>query len=269
MARITATIARSSRSKVKTLRLRGLPHPVYVRPGTSDWAVINQVFIAREYDCPSKEHNRAVRRFYEDAVARSETPVIIDCGANIGLASIWYAQEYPQAKIIAVEPEPENFRILSLNAANYPNIAVVQGGIFDREMRVTLSNAGDQPWTWETKEAEAGEIATYTIPGLMKEVAHSKLMIVKIDIEGSEIALFRSNVEWVSDTPVIVFEAHDWCFNWRGTFHAIVSVLIRHPRDYIQGGENMFSFSHALLSPPSYRPVPELTPRDADASITA
>lgn len=248
-ARIAATMFPALRDKLKILRLGGLPYPIHVRPGTSDWAVIHQVFIAREYDCPSAGHNQAVSEFYEDALSRSETPVIIDCGANIGLASIWYAQQYPRARIIAVEPEPENFRILALNVAKYPNIHVVQGGVFDRETRVTLSNTGDQPWTWETKETDAGEVTTHTIPGLMASLSNSKLMIVKIDIEGSEVALFRSNIEWVSNTPVIVFEAHDWHYNWRGTFHAIVSVLITHPRDYIQSGENMFSFSHELLSP--------------------
>ncbi len=74
------------------------------------------------------------------------------------------------------------------------------------------------------------------------------LMIVKIDIEGSEVGLFRSNVDWATETPVIVFESHDALFNWRGTFHAVVSILTRQPRDYIQSGENTFAFLHSMGS---------------------
>ena len=179
---------------------------------------------------------------------KSKTPLIIDCGANIGLASIWYAQKFPAAKIIAVEPEPENFRILTMNAASYPNIVPIQGGISDRETRLSLANRDDAPWAWETTEADSGQIMSFTIPSLLETLPSAILMIVKIDIEGSEVELFRSNVDWVAQTPVIVFEAHDGLFNWRGTFHAVVSILTKQPRDYLQNGENTFSILHSIRS---------------------
>src|SRR3954467_990969 len=34
---------------------------------------------------------------------------IIDAGAHVGLASIWFARHYPEARIVAVELEPENY----------------------------------------------------------------------------------------------------------------------------------------------------------------
>jgi FkbM family methyltransferase len=172
--------------KLKRLRVRGLPRPIYARLGTSDRSVLLQVFVSCEYDCPSEAHNQAVRAFYDEALARAKVPVIIDCGANIGLASLWYAAKFPEAKIIAVEPEPENFRILTMNAAGYSNITVVCGAISDRQARVSLHNVGDEPWAWETVESEAGDGLTYTIPSLMKGLPDLELMIVKIDIEGAK-----------------------------------------------------------------------------------
>ncbi|HEY2132214.1 MAG TPA: FkbM family methyltransferase, partial [Acetobacteraceae bacterium] len=190
-------------------------------------------------------------------IDRAEVPVIIDCGANIGIASIWYAQRYPRARIIAVEPEPENFRILTMNAANFPNITVVQGGISDRQTRLSLSNVGDAPWAWETKESnETGEIATFTIPGLLDTVPNGRPLIVKIDIEGFEVALFRSNLDWPREIPLIVFESHDRLFAWRGTFHAIAAALVGTPRDYIQKGENTFAYSHTLAPTSPLSPSP-------------
>jgi FkbM family methyltransferase len=230
------------------LRLNGVAHPISLRPGTSDWDVLHQVFVGEEYDSASQAHETIMSHFYADVLDQSEVPVIIDCGANIGIASIWYAQRFPRARIIAVEPEPGNFRILAMNAANYPNITPVQGGISDRQTRVSLTNVGDAPWAWETQECDdTGEIATFTIPDLLATVPRSRLMTVKIDIEGSEVELFRSNLDWPQETPLIVFEAHDRLFAWRGTFHAIVAALTDHPRDYIQKGENTFAFSHKLI----------------------
>ena len=207
----------------------------------------------QEYECPSKVHEQAVHRFYNDCVSESGIPLIVDCGANIGLASIWYAQKFPRAKIVALEPEPENFRILTMNVSNYPNIIPVHGGISDRKTYFTLSNVTNAPWAWETIEADSGQIRAFTIPDLLESVPNAVLMIVKVDIEGGEVGLFRSNVGWVPEAPVIVFEAHDSLFSWRGTFHAVVSILTKQPRDYIQSGENTFSFLHSMRSEGDHR----------------
>lgn len=231
----------SWRSKLTSVKLRGLTHPIFFRPGTSDWKVLTSVFVAHEYVCPSEAHDEAINDVYLDMLSRGKKPIIVDCGANIGMASIWYALLFPEAVIIAIEPEPENFRILSMNARYYPMIQPVLGGILDRESHATLSNAGGGPWAWETAESDTGEVITYTIPGLIEQVPDGQLLVVKIDIEGSETGLFRSNLDWAAETPLIVFEPHDWLFNWRGTFHAIMSVLVRQPRDYLQNGENTFS----------------------------
>jgi FkbM family methyltransferase len=246
-AKVASDAIPSRRWKLKKLRLRGIAFPVFLRPGTSDWCVLDQVFMCKEYECPSRPHNESVYEFYNALLSRSEIPLIIDCGAHIGLASIWYAQKFPEAKIIAVEPEPENFRILAMNTADYANISAVQAGISDHETHVTLRNMDDNaPWAWQTTET-GGDVVTSTIPNLLACVPNAKLLVVKVDVEGSEVALFRSNVDWVTKTPVIVFEAHDWLFNWRGTFHAVASVLTRDSRDYILHGENIFSFLHSVL----------------------
>jgi hypothetical protein len=71
-------------------------------------------------------------------------------------------------------------------------------------------------------------------------------LIVKIDIEGGEIELFRSNVEWIEQTPLIVFELHDWQGGSRGAGHSVFSRLSTHPRDYMLRADNMFSFAHSL-----------------------
>jgi hypothetical protein len=74
-------------------------------------------------------------------------------------------------------------------------------------------------------------------------------LVIKIDIEGSEIELFRTNLEWIERTPLIVIELHDWQGGWRGAGHAVFSCLSTHPRDYMQRGEHMFSFAHHTLPP--------------------
>ena len=46
-------------------------------------------------------------------------PFIIDCGANIGLSVIYMKSLYPQATIIAFEPDEKNFELLKTNMRNF------------------------------------------------------------------------------------------------------------------------------------------------------
>jgi FkbM family methyltransferase len=246
--RLTHRLIRPLKWTVRQFHVPGVLHPVFIRPGTNDWEIFQQVFMFRNYDVRSQEHNRAVRAYYVNLLSNSKIPVIIDCGANIGISTIWFAKEFPLATIFAVEPEPGNFAILRRNSAQYPNIKPIHAAISDRETKVYLQNSGDAPDAWQTKESESGNVETVTILDLLSESANSCAFIVKIDIEGSEVKLFRSNINWVEQTPLVVFEEHDWLFNWGGTGHAIFSVLTQHPRDYLRQGEATLSFSHSLLS---------------------
>lgn len=234
--------------KVTEMQIPPLPHPIRLRPATTDWVIMEQVFIDQMFSLTQwPEHERMIRTRYESAIARGLTPVIMDCGAHIGLATLWFAAKFPGARILAIEPASENFEILSWNVKPYPNIKPIHAAIWDRDTQVRLLNAGSEPWAWETREHNSGEVRTVTVPGLLGQELDSAPLVIKIDIEGSEIEMFRSNLGWVEKTPLIVFELHDWQGGWRGTGHAVFAGLTTHPRDYMQRGENMFSFAHPAL----------------------
>jgi predicted O-methyltransferase YrrM len=52
-----------------------------------------------------------VRACYEEMLARGRVPVVLDCGANIGFSTYWQEVEFPQALVIAVEPDVENAKL--------------------------------------------------------------------------------------------------------------------------------------------------------------
>lgn len=237
----------SKRETLERFDIPGIPHPVWLRPGTSDWSVMEQVFLDDEYGFRSwPEHEEAIYAHYRTTLERSKTSVIIDCGANIGLSSIWFATKFPRARVFAIEPEPGNFEILSRNVALFENVVPLQAAISDRNTRASLVNVKNEPWAWQIQEGESGEISTVTIPALLQRCPDGMPLIVKFDIEGSEVELFRSDVAWVERTPLVVFELHDHLGGWRGTGHAVFVRLSEHRRDYMQRGENMFSFAHFL-----------------------
>src|SRR5437016_4311562 len=108
----------------------GVRHPVRVRLRTSDVSTFKQVLVRAGYDC---DFGRAPR-------------VVVDAGANIGLTSVFYANKYPQAKILAIEPAKSNFRLLEANTAPYPQIIPVQAALWKEAEQLNIIDAGLGNW---------------------------------------------------------------------------------------------------------------------------
>jgi hypothetical protein len=100
-------------AKVEVPNIRGL---VGVRPQTTDEPTFAHVFLNREYDIELPLVPR----------------LIVDAGANVGYASIWFANRFPDAMIIAIEPSPANFHLLRENTADYTNVSLLQAGVWSR-----------------------------------------------------------------------------------------------------------------------------------------
>lgn len=229
----------------RELRVPGVPHPVWLREATDDLDMMERIFVRREYDFSEwTAHHAVIEMAYADCLARRNVPIIVDCGANIGCASIWFTLRYPEAVIYAVEPEPRKFAMLSRNVVDYRNIVPIQAAISDRATRISLRNPIDEPWARQTGEDAQGATAAVTISDLVAQRPNSVPLIVKVDIEGHETDLFRSNTAWAESTPLVVFEMHDWLFHWRGTGDAMLRCLTRRRRDYLVRGENIFAFAH-------------------------
>jgi hypothetical protein len=89
-----------SPSGLGKLKLKGYPCPFFFRHGASDVRVIRQIFLKEQYRELQGEKN--VRR-------------IIDCGANIGCSAVYFLSKYPDAELIAIEPDEDNCRLLRKN----------------------------------------------------------------------------------------------------------------------------------------------------------
>jgi FkbM family methyltransferase len=184
---------RARRVKFKPGFLR---HPIYFRSPSSDVLVYEQIFTNQEYSC----------RFLRPP------GVILDIGANIGFASIYFANMFPETKILAVEPEYENFKLLLKNTANYPNIRCLHAGVWWREAHLNVKSISSS-WDFQASEAisdpSAFDAVGITISKLMEQHAITRADIVKIDIEGAELEVFEHGSEWVSRCDSLIVETHD------------------------------------------------------------
>jgi hypothetical protein len=67
-------------------------------------------------------------------------------------------------------------------------------------------------------------------------------LIVKVDIEGGEAALFRSNIGWLDHTDLLICETHDWLFPGQGTSRTLFSAIAGRKFEVIQKGEYISFF---------------------------
>jgi hypothetical protein len=121
------------------VRVKGFAHPLYLRISTSDWEVFRQVFIEKGYQEPymARPHAAQLKRFYNAVLDSGKTPVIVDCGANIGLSAVWYSSQFPKAVVVAIEPEPRNFAMLQKNTLHHDHVIAVNAAISSRKTRVS------------------------------------------------------------------------------------------------------------------------------------
>lgn len=190
-----------SNSLMKVVR-KELKAPFYLRLKTSDLPTFDQVFMNQDYDFRT-----------------SKPPeVIVDAGSNIGLATIWFANKYPNAKIIAIEPEKSNFEMLKKNIAPYSNTIPVQAALWHKNEEINLIDPGLGKWGFMTEMKNPSEslpgttchtVQGMTIAKIMQDFNVEKIDILKMDIEGAEKEVFIDSSSWISKVNSIIIELHE------------------------------------------------------------
>ena len=210
---------------------------VCIRAGDSDFESVRQVFRGEEYTIVIDDVRNRVRGEYERILAAGKTPVVIDAGANIGAASLWFAKQYPGATVLAVEPDEENAKIARRNAEKSANIKVFEAAIGGEAGFVSVIREG-QSWGVQTARAEAG-LRIMTVEEAARTVPDGELFIVKVDIEGFEKDLFAANTEWIDQAFAIYLEPHDWLFPGEKTSRNFQKELAKRDFELFINRENL------------------------------
>lgn len=132
--------------------------------------------------------------------------IIIDLGAHVGFASIYYALKYKEAKIYSIEASKENFKLLKTNTSSFQNITVLNNAVYFKDGEVLFDESG---LSYNTKISDKGEVVkSVSIPALMQEYGIKNIDLLKIDIEGAEKELLEKNNNWLECVNHIIIELH-------------------------------------------------------------
>ena len=141
--------------------------------------------------------------------------VFIDIGANIGYFSLLIAHHFPSAKVISFEPVADPFKKMNENISlnNIENIITVNAaaGEVNEEKELFVSapdNLGMSSFQQPENYSGYKEIVkVVSIDEWFKRSGLSKIDIVKLDIEGSELAALRGMKEVLQNCrPLLIVE---------------------------------------------------------------
>ncbi|BDG73327.1 FkbM family methyltransferase [Roseomonas fluvialis] len=144
--------------------------------------------------------------------------VVLDIGGHIGLTSAFFRLVYPHAAIIAVEPDPSSFAILSGNAERIGNCRAFKLGLYERDAIAhfnaaqisvlsslfPLQHEGVPSTATQVRLRHAGAFADE----LSAQFALPGFDLIKIDTEGAELAILGALGDRVAQANVIHLEFH-------------------------------------------------------------
>ena len=159
--------------------------------------------------------------------------------------------KYPNSTVIAVEPAPDNAEMMRKNFSNFPGLIPVQSGIGPKSGTMFLQDDGGGAWGYRTVEHETRtEVQIKTVEDILRDYKSEKdkPFILKIDIEGAEQGLFEGPLNAISKFPIIIIESHDFYMPGKGTSLPFFKFHSEDNRDFLFGGENIFSIRPPVRS---------------------
>ncbi len=138
-------------------------------------------------------------------------------GANIGLASIYFAKNFPKGRIIAIESDKNTFAALERNLNEIPNSICLNKAIWSHPTTLGIVSTfrDHQSWSHSVTENLArdsvDQIDSIDFNTLIKEHNISSIDLLKIDIEGAEGEIFseRANLDFLKIVKVLALEIHE------------------------------------------------------------
>ncbi len=141
---------------------------------------------------------------------------IIDAGAHIGLATLYFKKLYPDAQIIALEPHPANFKLLETNIweNNLVDVQLYQLALSDYSGQLEIYSDTEFNW-YSTAGVHSGAWNgdQKTQPLMVNcqpliNFLHQPVDLLKMDIEGHEQQVLLAAGDRIKQIDHLMIEFH-------------------------------------------------------------
>ena len=172
--------------------------PFWYRPGTTDLLVLEQVFLDGEYRV--------------EPIERESIRYIVDLGSNIGVTAMFWAQRYPNARMVLVEPDPDNFRLLQCNTAAFRDRCVLLKVAVSDQRGETSFFRSDREYGHSIIQGDDSlseiQVKTMTVSDILSAAQFPRVDLLKMDIEGGEQIVMPTIRTWLFAPRYLIAELH-------------------------------------------------------------
>lgn len=139
-------------------------------------------------------------------------PLILDCGANVGLSVIFFKRRFPQARIVAFEPDPAVFAALEHNVSKMvgtENVELVMAAVWSSQ------NASLPFFAEGSNAGRLGErpqnAPTIKVPSVrLRDYLDQPVSMLKLDIEGAELEVLQDCADKLGQVSYLFVEYHSF-----------------------------------------------------------
>ena len=180
---------------------------VEVRATGGDYWTISEIFFNGQYVLPDGESD--------------DVKTVVDTGANVGYAALWFLKEYPQCRVTAFEPLPAHVDQIEKHLTGNglrDRVTVIAAAASTEEGTAVFQDAGPESRPVD----DGGEGVQVRLVDWFEHLPSGTIDILKMDIEGGEIPLLDDPrfEEVAARTRIVALEWHkattdrggrDWC----------------------------------------------------------
>lgn len=160
---------------------------------------------------------REIDEFPSFFTPSGDRPLIIDCGANIGVSVLEWKTRWPQSQIICFEPDPFAFELLQANVDDndIPGIRCVNAAVSDFDGETTLfgdighgsdarGNSIDAAWG----DRDGSDCVTVPCTRLSAYITDQPVSFLKMDVEGAEERVLKELGSKLGSVEAAYVEVH-------------------------------------------------------------
>jgi FkbM family methyltransferase len=178
------------------VELNFLDHKLYVHDIASYHLGLNEVFQDEIYKFTTS----------------NKEPLIIDCGANLGMSIIYFKKLYPDAKIIAFEADKNIFNFLEKNVRSFglKNVELINKAVWNANEDLIFMEEGGAGGRIENGNNNS-DLKMTRVQGIkLNQFLREKVDFLKIDIEGAEFEVLEDCKEELKNVENLFIEYHSF-----------------------------------------------------------